>query len=620
MATIQNINDTAVWRIRKFLGLNENPDGDTSLKNGEFSELRNFKITKDNHLQSRPGTRTVTELFSADGETGAPNEETRCHGFWRGFLGGYERTLAAWNGGIFEVNTTKGTATRVGTMTAAETSFFSFRGKVYALNGHEYKSWDGTGEFADVEGYAPIVLTAANPDGTGTLLEEVNRLCGWKRIKYSPDGKASEFQLPETNVDEITEVYFNGRKLEPLTETGGDGEMYTGDYEADTERGTVKLEFAPSAGTNTLEVKWKKGEGARGEVLGMRYCELYNGTSDARVFLYGDGSNKAIYSGIENDSGQPSAEYFPDLYEASVGDDAPLTALVRHYSRLLAFKANSAWTIQYGNTTLEDGRVTAAFYVQPVNRQFGNDAPGQVHLLENNPLTFDAGSVYQWQSSSVGYISTAENNAKRISARVGDSLSRFAADKVKTFNRKSQQEYWFIQEGTALILNYGNDTWYRYENIPFVYMVEEDRETYGLCHDGRIVRFSRDYRNDDGAEIDCYAATGSMSFDRDWLRKYCPLVFVSMEPESGARITVTAESDRRSDYPEKAVAYNLANFSHVDFNHFSFATNRKPKTKRLKIKVKKAAFYRLVFRLKSASATATVIETDVQVRTGGTVK
>ena len=111
-----------------------------------------------------------------------------------------------------------------------------------------------------------------------------------------------------------------------------------------------------------------------------------------------------------------------------------------------------------------------------------------------------------------------------------------------------------------------------------------------------------------------------MNFGKGYLLKYSPMIFVAMQPESNSRINVTAESNRRSDYPEKTVSYNLATFLHVDFGHFSFATNRKPQVRRVKIKVKKATYYRLLFKSNSASATATVIETDIQLRFAGVVK
>ena len=371
-----------------------------------------------------------------------------------------------------------------------------------------------------------------------------------------------------------------------------------------------------------MTITYKKGDGARGDVTGMHFSELYNGSNDTRVFLYGDGTNRTIYSGINGDTGLASADYFPDLYEAAIGDsNTPLTALVRHYARLLAFKRDSAWSITYSTVTLDTGITTPGFYVLPVNRQIGNDAPGQVRLLENNPLTLDGSSIYQWRStSSTGNITDNEQNARRISDRIAATISGWALSEVRAFNRKREHEYWFLWNGNAVILNYANDSWYYYTNMPFRQMVDVEDDTYGITEDGKIKHLSRQYRNDDTEEIDAYAATGSMDFDKDWLLKYSPMLFVAIQPETNARITVTAQSNRRSDYPEKVVASSLATFTHADFRHWSFRTNRKPQVDRLKLKVKKATFYKLIFKSKSASATATVLETDIQLRYAGNVK
>lgn len=612
MAVITGTRDMQVLKIKKFLGLNENPDGDTVLKTGELSEMRNFRITKDNHLQIRQGYKTVLNLADSlkelTGVTTLDDAQTRCYGVWRGFVGGVEHTIAAYGGYVWDVTLTG--ARSLGQVTAAETTFFGFEEKVYLLNGYEYLSWDGgaaTG-FAEVEPYIPLVQTATTPEGAGTLLEEVNRLTNKRRVEFSPDGEATEFKLPEENLAAIISVKLMGEDV---------------NFAADETNGKVGLDEPPAVGVNTLEVTYAFGEGAAHEVKGMRYSEFYNGSTDGRVFLYGDGSNKTIYSGIRYDTGKPSAEYFPDLFEIAVGEaNTPITALVRHYSRMMAFKPNSAWSIQYNTMTLADESVSAAFYVQPVNRQFGNEAAGQVKLLENNPLTIDVGSVYQWRSTSStsGYISNTENNAKRISDRVAETLRGFDLPHTRTFNIKNEHEYWFLYEGKALILNYANNTWYYYDNLPFAYLVEAENEEYGFCDDGRMVHFSRDYYGDDGEAIDCYAATGAMDFEKDWLLKYSPMLFVAMEPENNARIYVTVETNRRSDYPKKLISYSLANFEHVDFNHFSFGTNRKPQVRRVKMKVKKATYYKLIFESSSASATATIIEADIHLRYAGNVK
>ena len=615
MASIAARDDASILKIKAFLGLNENPDGDTTLKVGEMAEMRNFRITQDKHLQIRPGSKTLLSLADAlaalDEESGDAETDTRVYGVWRGIAGAGEHVLAAYGGYVWDIDLDAAAATEKGACAKAETAFFGFGGKVYLLGGGEYKSWDGGSEtkFTDVSGYVPLIQTATTPGGEGTLVENVNRLTGKRRVEFSPDGTAMVFQLPEKDIDEVIGAKENGTAV-----TG---------YTVNAENGTVTFETAPAAGTNTVEIEYRKGNGAREDVTLMRFSELFNGATDTRVFLYGDGTNRAIYSGVPYATGEASAEYFPDLYEVAVGEsNTPITALVRHYSRLMAFKTDSAWAVMHGTIGLEDGSSTTAFYVQPVNRQFGNEAPGQVRLLENNPLTLDAGSVYQWRSGSnyASYISNNENNAKRISDRVAATLKGFELSKVRTANIKGDHEYWFQFERRALILNYANDTWYLYEGLPFDRILEWNGTVLGFANNGKVMEFAHKYRNDDGAAIDCYAATGAMDFDRDWLLKYSPMIFVAMQPASNARITVTVETNRRSDYPEKVVSYSIATFLHVDFKHFSFATNRKPKVKKVKMKVKKATFYRLIFKSNSASATATVIETDVRLRYAGNVK
>lgn len=615
MAQIKGTDNSSILKIQAFLGLNENPDGDTTLKVGEMAEMRNFRITQDKHLQIRPGSKTILSLADALSSLGQGNvqdgAETRVYGVWRGIAGASEHILASFGGHIWDIDVKNGAAKDKGSAPMGEVSFFGFGGKVYLLGGGEYKSWDGGTDtaFATVEGYVPLIQTATTPKGEGTLVETVNRLTGKRRVKFSPDGTATVFQLPEKGINEVSSVKSGG---EPVT-----------NCTMDLENGTVTFPTAPAAGTNTVEIEYRKGDGARSEVTGMKYSELFNGATDTRVFLYGDGTNRAVYSGVPFATGRASAEYFPDLYELTVGEsNTPLTALVRHYSRLMAFKTDSAWAILQGEIGLADGGSAAAFYVQPVNRQFGNEAPGQVRLLENNPLTMDAGSVYQWRSGSsyASYISNNENNAKRISDRVASTLKGFDLKEVLTANIKADHEFWFLHGTRALILNYANDSWYLYDGLPFSRIVEYEGTVIGFSDNGAVVEFSQKYRSDNGAPIDCYAATGAMDFDRDWLLKYSPMIFVAMQPASNARIKVTVETNRRSDYPEKTVAYSLATFLHVDFNHFSFATNRKPQVKKVKMKVKKATFYRLIFKSNSASATATVIETDIRLRYAGNVK
>jgi hypothetical protein len=299
----------------------------------------------------------------------------------------------------------------------------------------------------------------------------------------------------------------------------------------------------------------------------------------------------------------------------------PDTSMVRHYNRLLCFKRGSAWSIAYGTISLATSETTAAFYVSPVNRQYGNDAPGQVRLMENDALTLDGRSAYMWRAtSSSGNYTDTSRNCVRISDRVENILKEFDFSATKCFNYQPDHEFFIFSGTQALIYNYAVDAWYLYTEFPAEKMLEIERELYLVSKDGKLKRYSRDYRNDDGTEIACYAATGSMDFNADWRRKYATLLWVAIKPESGARVTVTAESNRKSEYPERVIASGLSTFLHVDFAHWSFGTNRHPQVKRVKLKIKKATFIKLIFSSVSAASTATILSVDEEVRYGGNVK
>lgn len=55
----------AMYSVKKWAGVNENPDGDTNLKSGEAAEMKNFRITDDGALRKRPGTAVVAGLAQA---------------------------------------------------------------------------------------------------------------------------------------------------------------------------------------------------------------------------------------------------------------------------------------------------------------------------------------------------------------------------------------------------------------------------------------------------------------------------------------------------------------------------------------------------------------------------
>lgn len=591
MANISASSDTKIFTLEKWLGLNESPDGDTGLKMGEAAVMRNFRITRENHLQVRPGYNAMCTL----------EEDHPVRGMWNGYVNGEFVILASCAGSLWKIDADTWEAEDIGTIDDGPAFFFGFSKKVYILTGNEYYVWDGSSPVSAVDGYAPIVVTAAPPEGGGTLLERINILTGKKRAQYSPDGTAVTFQLPETDLSEF--LYVDGTDIA---------------WTADLEKGTVTFASAPPKGVNTLMFTWRKGIGDRTAVTAMRFAEFYNGDADTRVFLYGDGTNVAVYSDLD-ENGLPTAEYFPELNEMAAGSaNTPITAMIRHYGRLVVFKSDSTYTTDYSPTTLETGTVTAAFYTTPLNREIGCAGYGQALLVKNNPRTLHGRAVYEW--SLAGNGTRDERNAKRISERVEDTLAAFSLEDCIVFDDEQRQEYYVCYGEEMAVNNYGNDTWYYYNHVPAVCMTSILSEVYFGTPDGRVMHLSRNYRSDDTQPIDAYWESGSMDFTADWRRKYSSTIWVSIKPEGQGRVTVTAQSNKKSDYIEKEVVSGLATLQNVNFAHWSFNTNRKPQVQRVRIKVKRFTFYKLIFKSNSASSTATVLATDFQVRYTGNVK
>lgn len=591
MASIVSTSETKVFQIKTWLGLNESPDGDTHIKMGEAAEMRNFRITAEGHLQIRPGYGPICTL--SDGH--------KVDAVWNGYVNGVFHMVAACNGHLWDIDIANKSAEDKGAISGTSAFFFGFSEKLYILTGEEYYSWDGEAAPAAVVGYIPIVATAVPPDGGGTTLEQINLLTGKRRIQFSPDGEATAFQLPETEIDEIISV--EGTSIS---------------YTADTAKGILNFNSAPEKGVNTITVTWRKGEGERESVVKMRFSELFNGASDSRVFLYGDGTNKALYSGLD-EFGKATAEYFPAMNELAVdAANTPITDMVRHYDRLLIFKPDSAYSCSYSTMTIDGGSVIPAFYVSTLHKSIGNRTPGQVVLVQNAARTIYGRSVYQWSLAS-GAVRD-ERNAKVVSDRVAARLGSFNLDNAVCLDDDWNQEYYVFCDNQAVVHNYQTDAWYYYTNMPVTCAVALNDAFYFGTPDGRIMEFARKYRNDNKQDINAYWESGSMDFDLDWRRKYSSLIWVSMKPESQALVYATAESNRKSDYPDKLISAGVSTFLNVDFNHWSFGTNRKPQLIRAKLKVKKATYYKLIFHSVSASATATILAADIRVRYTGNVK
>lgn len=552
-----------------------------------------------NTYDGRPITNVVDDRYEwyANEVSNVPNtSDTVVRGIWSGYVGDTEYIVAACNGHLWSLAEDGGewSKTDIGIIdTTDHVCLFGFDGKLYCMDGKEYYVWDGV-NFRTVEGYIPLVATGSSPAGAATTLERVNLLTPKRRQIFSADGTATVYQLVENNLASVDKVYINGAEVSGHT--------------VNAAKGTVTFSTAPGAGVDNVEIYYTAKVSYRSKVAAMRYAEFYNGANDSRVFIYGDGSHITRYSDIRYDTGMASAEYFPDLNEIAIGDsNTPITALIRQYSRLMAFKhGGSAWSIYYDTLTLADGTVTAGFYCNGVNRSIGNDALGQACLVENKPRTVDGRSIYEWQSASGGYITNDQRNAKRISQKVEATLLGFDLANCTMFFDKINHEFYCIHKGKAVVENTENGAWYIYENFPAVALIIHKDELYFGTEVGDLRRFSDDYTADSGAEIGCYWESGSMSFGRDYVEKYSPSVWVGLKQEDNAAVTVGIETDRNELITEDIV--------------LPAGSDAMPRMNRRRLKAQKFTYYKLIFKSISADTRATVVAADIKVKYNINVK
>lgn len=590
----------SIFSIRQWRGLNRNPDGDTRLKPGEAADMRNFRITADGSLKKRPGTRTAARLGTAP-----------VTALWSGELGGRELLCAICGKGVFIV-TKGGTPRKIGELGSApeRASIFAFDSKLWLLTGSGYYCWDGE-VFGAVEGYVPLVKLGITPTGPGELLEGINRLSPLRMALLSPDGEGKTFALGEQGIGSIEFV-----------RSEADGSDITG-YTFNSEQGTLTFGTAPDEGVNTIRVCWRVSASQRESVEKMLFAELYNGTQDTRVFLYGSGS-AAIYSGIDQ-SGRPRADYFPDLNEIAVGEPGTdITGMIRHHSSLVCFKRDSAWLIRHELTEDAEGLTTAAFYLLPVHRSLGSESPGQLQSVMNSIITLHGGSALEWVS---GYLTNSggsdERSARRISGRVGDIIATFPAADTLMFDDNREQELYIHCGSRTLVWSYGIDAWFQYTGLSIRSMARFDGSLYFGTDDGLLCRFGSEFYSDerDGvfSPIDCYWESGSMDFDRPARYKSSHRIYLSVKPESRTDLTVGVLTERGKGSREEQLRQRLFSFAHLDFSALRFCINRAPEPVSIRISASRFANYKLLLSSATTDSTVTLTGADIRVRYGGSL-
>lgn len=621
---------TKIISVDKFTGLNLSPNGSTGLKLGEAAKAENVYITDDYKIKTRPGVSILNQSQSGD----------TFKAMWNGLLGECRWTLLVFQDGhdsalTLRVIPRNAAAEAVG---AEETyaldldylspvKIFSLGDSIWIVGAnfkvktypsiYRISSGGGFDLTHPDSGYQPLVITGASPAGGGTALEPLNLLSDHFRVQYSSDGTSLDYHLPSVAGAVETALV--------------DGVEATGTY--DTTDCIFSFNEPPEKGVNNVEFVCAVRDDDRtagvAKFLNMRHSEAYNGGTDSRIFFYGDGTNVCYYTSAPT---YGNGLYLPSMNEIAVDSSASaITGMRRHYTRLMVYKADGTFSINYEPVTLADGRITAGFYVRPASRDVGNDMDNQIQTVNNYPRTLCGGSLYEWRHTASYYQD--ERYAKRIGQQVAPLLQSADPAKIVTCDDDFTRTYYMFlndEEGTVLVNRYELDAWTVYTGQAFQGIRYADGFHGDLlfANDNTLFYFDPDSAFDqnpsdgDGPPLPIHSRweSGYMAFGADYLRKYSATIWVSMLPEPSSKMTVTVKTDRRDEYMTKTVGRPIFDFGSVDFSNFSFLLSHAPKIQRTKLKVKKFVYYKLIFETTEPGSKATILGYDQQIRYASYVK
>ena len=589
------MSEQQVFTIDKYLGVNKS-ETETLLQLGEASDMSNFLITDDQKLQKMFGYVHLNNAL-----------ESKVNGVWYGSLLGINHLLFARGGKVYEHDLVTDIDTDLGTVVDAyPTTFFVSNNTVYILDGTNFYSWNGT-TFGVVAGYVPTAFTAAPPTGGGTILEGLNYLTGKKSMKFSGNGTATIYQLPELNIGSVDVVM-----------VGIATKVETTDYVVDLANGTVAFVVAPMTGVNNVVITWTKTEAdSRGLITN---CRHYGGTYYARFWLFGNPNHKntRYCSGVTM-AGASDPSYWPMYTDSDVGE-YEITDIKTQYDKQLIFTTGdssgaSAWYSTNENyTDPNSGIIMTLFPVFPINAKVGNMAPGQVQIITNNPFTIWKG-VYQWVSTYV----MNEKNAEWMSKRVQRDLDPLDLSKAITWDWDDKGLYILCIGKRLWVLNYRVDAWYILDlpDEPTCFMTIEKQLYFGTTT-GQIMKFDESLKTYDGQNIVATWYMGFFSFGADWLRKFIQRMFVSILPLTKTHVDITYITDRDGTSEIYTPMYGLSTFDHMNFAAFSFSTNYSPQPFKYKIRAKKFDYFKIALK-NDGTDSVTVLSITLPARTGGEV-
>ncbi len=386
------------------------------------SDLINFRIGEDGSLKKREGSRFLCDI------------DDIVRDVWTGKLGGRFRCLVVATDNILEIGLESGTVTTVAPThdTELPAKFFYYRGSLYLVDGKGLWRVDD-GALTSPFGYVPHVIKDWSDNYVGEIYQPRNLLNNKGRLTYVVSPNATSVLRLDDFILSVDALYVNGKLLSSDKYSVGTASPY--------------INVIGLAAGDRVEVFVTYPDSPEGlaALSTVTRAVVFGGINTSRPLLFGGEDGAVMFSSVyvtEDDlkasqraHSQSDSLYFPVGCEFTVGDGRyPITAVSRHYDRLLVFTEGGAWMAGADVS----GKDTHP--VMNVNSSVGVISPMGAALLGNSPCTIGHGSIYRWTSET---DELNDCNAYSISEQVDSLIDERFYRSASVFADKRRRELIF---------------------------------------------------------------------------------------------------------------------------------------------------------------------------------
>ena len=411
-------------------------------------DIVNFRILPDGSLIKRNGYRPLVRL---------PME---VRAVWTGYLGGEFIGYAVAGDSVYKLDFSNGSYTHLGYIYTSEgrVSIFYYIGHIYVIDGEEIYDVKENGIVA-AEGYAPLFGKDWDTSYAGEINEPLNLLTPHARISYLVGDNPSIFLATVYSVRSIEAIYVNGELID------------ASEYKIDDNFKTINISGLQSGDRVLVYLTFVSSLTDRSELVANTEAMVFGGISNSRVFMWGGEDKNIMFSSgyVSNENLRESeriysdkgALYFPSGYDFSVGDGRyAITAVNRHYDRLLIFTDGDTWMADSGACGIEE------FPVMRINSDTGCSSVTGSAKCGNDPISVGRGRIMRWTSNT---DELEDCNSYSISDGISPLLPRDFFENALVYEDSFNREILFAvrgdEKGTVFVYGISNGKWYRYEGI-----------------------------------------------------------------------------------------------------------------------------------------------------------